>query len=59
MTTAILVHGGWHSASCGTWSGPRSSEFLAAYWKPEITDAIETFGPERSMFETNYPRTGT
>jgi predicted TIM-barrel fold metal-dependent hydrolase len=35
--------------------GPRSSEFLADYWKPEITFAIETFGPERSMFETNYP----
>jgi predicted TIM-barrel fold metal-dependent hydrolase len=35
--------------------GPRSSEFLAEYWKPEITFAIETFGPERSMFETNYP----
>ncbi len=35
--------------------GPRSSEFLAEYWKPEITFAIEAFGPERSMFETNYP----
>ncbi|MBO0838302.1 MAG: amidohydrolase family protein, partial [Actinobacteria bacterium] len=35
--------------------GPRSSEFLAAYWKPEILFAIETFGPERSMLETNYP----
>ena len=35
--------------------GPRSSEFLAEYWKPEICFAIEAFGPERSMFETNYP----
>ncbi|MBO0822591.1 MAG: amidohydrolase family protein [Actinobacteria bacterium] len=35
--------------------GPRSSEFLAEYWKPEILFAIETFGPERSMLETNYP----
>jgi predicted TIM-barrel fold metal-dependent hydrolase len=35
--------------------GPRSSEFLAEYWKPEISFAIEAFGPERSMFETNYP----
>ena len=35
--------------------GPRSSEFLAGYWKPEIDFAIEAFGPERSMFETNYP----
>jgi len=35
--------------------GPRSSEFLAEYWKPEICFAIEAFGPQRSMFETNYP----
>lgn len=35
--------------------GPRSSEFLAAYWGPEILYCIETFGPERCMFETNYP----
>jgi predicted TIM-barrel fold metal-dependent hydrolase len=35
--------------------GPRSSEFLAGYWRPEICFAIEAFGPERSMFETNYP----
>ncbi len=33
----------------------RSSEFLAEYWKPEILFAIETFGPQRSMLETNYP----
>jgi predicted TIM-barrel fold metal-dependent hydrolase len=36
-------------------NGPKTSEVLAEYWKPEITFAVETFGPERSMFETNYP----
>jgi predicted TIM-barrel fold metal-dependent hydrolase len=35
--------------------GPRSSEFLAAYWEPEILFAIEAFGPQRCMLETNYP----
>ncbi len=35
--------------------GPRSSEVLADYWRPEILFAIEAFGPQRSMFETNYP----
>lgn len=36
-------------------NGPKTSQVLADYWKPEITFAIEAFGPERSMFETNYP----
>jgi len=36
--------------------GPRcSSELIAEYWKPEIRFCIETFGPERCMFESNFP----
>lgn len=35
--------------------GPRSSEFLARYWKPEILFCVEAFSPQRAMFETNYP----
>lgn len=32
-----------------------SSEKIAAYWLPEVQFCIETFGPERCMFESNYP----
>lgn len=31
------------------------SETLAAMWKPYIETCIEAFGPERAMFESNYP----
>ena len=37
------------------WEGPRSSEWLADYWRPEIAFCVETFGPSRCMFESNYP----
>lgn len=32
-----------------------SSETLAAAWKPYIETCIEAFGPERAMFESNFP----
>lgn len=31
------------------------SDRLAAYWQPEVDFAIELFGPERCMFESNFP----
>jgi predicted TIM-barrel fold metal-dependent hydrolase len=31
------------------------SEHLAALWRPYIETCIEAFGPERGMFESNYP----
>ncbi len=34
---------------------PTSSEVLAAEWKPYIETCIEAFGPERGMFESNFP----
>jgi predicted TIM-barrel fold metal-dependent hydrolase len=34
---------------------PPSSEQLAAAWRPYIETCIEAFGPERSMFESNFP----
>src|SRR5579862_3459149 len=34
---------------------PPSSEELAAAWRPYITTCIEAFGPERAMFESNFP----
>lgn len=32
-----------------------SSETLAAMWRPYIETCIEAFGPQRGMFESNYP----
>jgi predicted TIM-barrel fold metal-dependent hydrolase len=34
---------------------PPSSETLAAAWRPYIETCIEAFGPERAMFESNFP----
>lgn len=31
------------------------SEELAALWKPYLETCIEAFGPDRAMFESNYP----
>jgi L-fuconolactonase len=34
---------------------PPSSQELAEAWKPYIDVCIQAFGPERSMFESNFP----
>ena len=34
---------------------PPSSEELSAAWRPYIETCIEAFGPERAMFESNFP----
>jgi predicted TIM-barrel fold metal-dependent hydrolase len=34
---------------------PPSSEDAATAWRPYIETSIEAFGPERSMFESNFP----
>jgi predicted TIM-barrel fold metal-dependent hydrolase len=34
---------------------PPSSEELATAWRPYIETAIGAFGPERAMFESNFP----
>jgi L-fuconolactonase len=34
---------------------PPSSDILAATWKPFLETCIETFGPERGMYESNFP----
>ena len=34
---------------------PPSSETLAQDWKPYLMHCIEAFGPERCMFESNFP----
>ena len=34
---------------------PPSSEVLAQSWRPDIEACIDAFGPERCMFESNFP----
>ncbi|MFD2577636.1 amidohydrolase family protein [Novosphingobium colocasiae] len=34
---------------------PPSSTELAAAWRPYFEQVIETFGPSRCMFESNFP----
>lgn len=34
---------------------PPSSQALAETWRPYVETCIETFGPERSMMESNFP----
>lgn len=34
---------------------PPSSDDLAAAWRPYIETCIEAFGPDRAMFESNFP----
>lgn len=34
---------------------PPSSEQLANAWRPYVEFCVETFGPQRSMFESNFP----
>jgi predicted TIM-barrel fold metal-dependent hydrolase len=34
---------------------PATSAELAEAWKPYIETCIEAFGPERGMFESNFP----
>ena len=51
--------GGLAMAFCGMpEQGPDhgcGSEELAGQWGPYIAECIEAFGPERGMFESNYP----
>ena len=34
---------------------PPSSEELAAAWRPYVDRCIQSFGPDRCMFESNFP----
>jgi predicted TIM-barrel fold metal-dependent hydrolase len=34
---------------------PASSTELAAAWRPYVETCIEAFGPDRCMFESNFP----
>ena len=39
----------------GPSSGPSTSTELAAAWQEEIRFCIDTFGPSRCLFESNFP----
>ncbi len=39
----------------GALAAPPGSEELARMWRPWIETCIELFGPERSLFESNFP----
>ncbi len=41
---------GWHEQP-----QPPSSEALASAWRPYIDTCIDAFGPDRCMFESNFP----
>ena len=34
---------------------PPSSEQVATYWSDDVRWSIDTFGPSRCMFESNFP----
>ncbi len=58
-TNVVLKVGGigmpWYGGRWRDRPDPPTSEELAAYWGPELRWCIETFGPERCMFESNFP----
>lgn len=47
-----MLYGGWafHAGKL-----PPSSEELAHAWRPYVEACIEAFGPQRCMFESNFP----
>ncbi|MGV6872809.1 amidohydrolase family protein [Pseudochelatococcus sp. B33] len=51
--------GGLGMPNCGfgfnTHAAPPDSETLAAAWRPFVETAVELFGAERCMFESNFP----
>lgn len=58
----VLKVGGIGMARYGvgfeTWPAPPSSDQLLAVWGDELRWCIDTFGPSRCMFESNYPVDG-
>jgi len=47
----MAIYGdGWHHREC-----PPTSDELAATWADPVRWCIDTFGPQRCMFESNFP----
>jgi predicted TIM-barrel fold metal-dependent hydrolase len=52
----VVKLGGLGNALSGAVRGENtSSAALAVAWKPYVLDCIDAFGPDRCMFESNYP----
>ena len=55
----VVKIGGLGSKTLGfdfrEWPAPPSGEDLAQAWRPYVETAVEAFGPERAMFESNFP----
>jgi len=55
----VLKVGGIGMARFGagfdTWPAPPNSDQLLAYWGEQLRWCIDTFGPSRCMFESNFP----
>jgi predicted TIM-barrel fold metal-dependent hydrolase len=55
----LMKLGGLSGHRCGfgfkDWPTPPTAEQLAHLWRPYIETCIDLFGPERCMFESNYP----
>ncbi|WP_240655652.1 amidohydrolase family protein [Paraburkholderia phosphatilytica] len=47
-----MLYAGWNFHLRDT---PPSSEDLAKHWSPYVETCIDLFGPERCMFESNFP----
>lgn len=47
-----MLYGGW---DFHLQDRPPASGLLADAWRPYVEKCIETFGPERCMFESNFP----
>lgn len=43
------------SSGIGSNSNPQSSQALADKWRPYLETCIAAFGPDRAMFESNFP----
>lgn len=46
----IICGASWHERPL-----PPTSQELAAAWRPQVESCIELFGPDRCMFESNFP----
>lgn len=46
---------GRYGAGFETWDKPPTSDQLLAHWGDELRWCIDTFGPSRCMFESNFP----
>jgi L-fuconolactonase len=55
----VLKVGGIGMARFGAgfdrWATPPGSDHLLAFWGDQLRWCIDTFGPDRCMFESNFP----